>query len=110
MTILKEYGIENKKDRYNLSVAQGTNMSDMVGQRVEVKGYLLVQDVDPSTGELKKGLKVLTGDGDIVGTRSQSFINGFENYLLFMETDAIDSFEINEARSKAGRKYLTFKA
>ncbi len=110
MTILKEYGITDKKTRYNLSVAPGTNMSELVGQRVVVKGYLLVEDTDPTTGELKKALKVMTDDGQIIGTRSQSFINGFENFLLFMETDAIEEMEIAQARSKAGRQYLTFKA
>lgn len=110
MTILREYGIENKMDKYNLSEATGTNMSEMVGQRLEIKAYLLVEDTDRTTGEMKKALKVLTKDGDIVGTRSQSFIEGFEKFLTFMESNAIETFGIAQARSKAGRNYLTFVA
>lgn len=110
MKILREYGIENKMDKYNLSNATGTNMSELIGQRIEVKAYLLVEDVDRNTGELKKALKVLTPDGDIIGTRSQSFIEGFETFLTFMETDEIHSMGVEQARSKAGRNYLTFRA
>ena len=110
MKILKEYGISDKKERYNLSVAPGKNMFELAGQRIEVKGYLLVEEVDHSTGEVKKVLKVMTTDGEIVGTRSQSYINGFENFLTFMETDVCESMGIGQQRSKAGRNYLVFIA
>lgn len=111
MTILKEYGINNdKRMRYNLSEAQGTNLSEMVGQRIQVKAYILIEDTDPTTGEPRKSLKVLSDDGEIIGTRSQSFIAGFEKFLVCMESDECTEFEVAQARSHAGRNYLTFKA
>lgn len=108
--ILREHGIENKKDRYNLSKAPGSNLSDMVGQRVEVKAYLLYEDAANDTGELRKTLKIMTPDGEICGTRSKSFIEGFEEYLDFMEEEAIDSVGVEQKRSKNGRNYLVFVA
>ena len=111
MTILKEFGINgDKKLRYNLCKGSGQNMSDMVGQRLAVKAYILMEDADQQSGELVKSLKVLTEDDEIVGTRSQSFIAGFEDFLTCMESDECTEMEICQRRSKAGRNYITFKA
>lgn len=111
MQILREYGINgDKRLRYNLSETIGTNLSEMVGQRLTVKAYLLIEETDPQTNETRKGLKILTDDNEVVGTRSQSFINGFEKFLECMETDAIDELEVAQGRSRAGRNYLMFKA
>ena len=96
MEIIRQYGIEDKRDLYNLSEAPGLSMQKMVGQRVEVKGYLLTSDVDKKTGEIVKILKVMDRDGNICGTGSKPFIEGFEKFLLFMGTDEIDSFAIGE--------------
>lgn len=110
MKILREYGINgDKKLRYNLCEAAGANMSDMVGQKFGVKAYLLTEVIN-ADGEPVKALKVITDDGEIVGTRSASFISGFERFLECMESDQCDAMEIVQARSKAGRNYLTFKA
>lgn len=111
MKIITEYGIDgDKKLRYNLSEASGTNLSDMVGQRVQVKAYILFEDTDPSTGEPRKGLKILDDEGEYIGTRSQSFIAGFERFLECMEGDPVTEFEVAQGKSRAGRNYLTFKA
>ena len=111
MEILKEYGINgDKRMRYNLLEAPGTNLNEMIGQRLNIKAYLLVYDTNPETGEPRKSLKVITDDGEIIGTRSISFISGFERFLACMETDECTEFEVGQARSKAGRNYLTFRA
>lgn len=111
MQILKEYGINgDKRLRYNLTQAGGSSLADMIGQRIEVRAYILTEDTDPESGESKKTLKVVTDDGEILGTRSASFINGFENFLLCMESDECTEFEVGQAKSKAGRNYLVFKA
>lgn len=111
MTILKEFGINgDKRIRYNLVEAKGGKLSDMVGQRIQVKAYVLIEDIDRETGEARKGLNVLTEDGEVVGTNSQSFIAGFERFLECMESDECTEFEVCNARSRAGRTYLTFKA
>ena len=111
MQVLKEYGINgDKRARYNLMEATGGNLSDCVGQRIQIKAYILVEDVDVSTGETRKALKILTPEDEIIGTRSDSFIAGFERFLTCMESDECTEFEVVQQRSKQGRNYLTFKA
>lgn len=110
MEIIRQYGINDKRDLYNLSEAPGLSMQQMVGQRIEVKGYLLTSDTDKSTGEIRKVLKVMDTDGNICGTGSKPFIEGFEKFLLFMGTDKIDSFTVGQKTGKAGRTYLLFIA
>lgn len=111
MAILHEYGINSdKKMRYNMMESQtGTNLSDMIGQTIEVKAYIIAEATN-ADGEIVKSLKIMTKDGDICGTRSASFIGGVERYIEYMETDEIDTMTIAQATSKAGRKYLQFIA
>ena len=108
--ILNKYGIENKKDLYNMSIAPGINMKTLAGQRIEIQGYLLTEDADRTSGEMKKTLKVLDKDGKVIGTTSSAFIEGFEKYLEFMDTEVVESFEIGKKLSKTGRDYLVFIA
>ena len=111
MTIVREFGVNgDKRVRYNLIEAKGGRLSDMVGQRIPVKAYVLIEDEDKETGERRKSLNVLTEDGEIVGTNSRSFIEGFERFLTCMESDECTEFEVCHAKSRAGRTYLTFKA
>lgn len=111
MKILREYGINgDKKLRYNLTQPGGSSLADMIGQRVQVKAYILTEEDDPQTGDIKKTLKVITEDGDILGTRSASFIDGFEKFAVCMESDEITEFEVAQGRSKNGRNYLVFRA
>ena len=112
MNILREYGIgDNKKLRYNILNAQGGNtISAMIGQRVEVQAYILIEETGWNTGVVVKTFKVLTTDGEYLGTRSGSFINGWENYLDCMESNELTKFEVGQGTSKAGRHYATFVA
>lgn len=111
MTIIREWGINgDKRARYNLCESMGGNLSDMAGQRLKIKAYILMETPHPETGEMQRSLKFLTEDGECVGTRSQSFISGFERFLVCMESDACEEFEVERQRSKQGRQYITFKA
>lgn len=108
--ILCENGIVTKKDRYNMSEAPGKNLSEMIGQRLEIKAYLLFEDIDSETGESKKTLKVMTTEGEVCGTRSKSFIEGFEKYLSFVDDEPLTTFAVDQKRSKNNRNYLVFIA
>lgn len=110
MEIIKQYGITDKREKYNMLNAPGTSMSDLVGQKIQVEGYILMQDTNPKTGELVRTLKVKTKDGEYIGTRSDSFIEGMLLFLTMMETDELDTFEIGSKKSKAGRTYICFIA
>ena len=58
----------------------------------------------------KRALKVMDSDGNVCGTGSKTFIEGFEKFLMFMETDKIDAFTIGQKTGKSGRSYLLFIA
>lgn len=110
-TIIREWGINgDKRKRYNLCETAGANLSDMAGQRIKITAYIEIESPNPETGEMVRTLKCLTEDGECVGTRSKSFISGFERFLACMEEDACEEFEIVKVRSKQGRTYITFKA
>lgn len=109
--IIREWGINgDKRKRYNLCEGPGKNLSDMAGQRIEVAAYVEIETPDPSTGEIRRVLKFLTTDGECLGTRSNSFISGFERFLACMESDECTEFEVVKARSSQGRNYILFKA
>ena len=111
MKIVREYGVNgDKKLRYNMVEAAGMNLSEMVGQRFGVKAYLIVEAEDLATNEIRKSLKIVSEDGEIIGTNSQSFITSFERFLDCMESDECTEMEVVQMKSKAGRNYLRFKA
>lgn len=110
MAIIRQYGLDgDKRALYNLVHDTGANLSDMVGQRLAVAAYVIMETAD-SNGEITRSLKVKTADGEIVGTTSRCFIGGFEEFLDVMETDEIGEFEVGQKRSKAGRNYIYFIA
>lgn len=112
MTIVREYGINgNKKLRYNLLESRdGGSLNDCVGQKIQVKAYVLFSNTNAETAEITERLRLLTTDNEILGTSSPSFIQGLERYLDCMESDELTELEVSQGTSKAGHKYLTFKA
>ena len=113
MKILHEYGIgENKKLRYNMVEGAGPSLADYIGQRINVKCYVIFENPPKAEGEEPtKVIKILLDDDKtIVGTTSKSFINSFERYLECIESDECTEMEIQQMRSKSGRPYLIFRA
>ena len=110
MEIVMEYtnGI-SKRDRYNLMTGTGHNLQEYAGQRIGIKAFMLIATPD-SDGEIVRRLKVLTDDGEIVGTASRPFIEGFVAFVECMGADEATEMEIEQRTSKAGRRYLAFKA
>ena len=110
MTILMEYGLDtDKRMRYNVLTANGTNLSEMIGQRLHIKGFAILENTD-GNGEVTKRLKMVTDDDEIVGTGSKSFIEGFVQFVECLGAEEATEFEVDQRASKAGRKYLVFKA
>ena len=110
MKIVRESGINgDKRLRYNLTEGAGQSISEMIGQRLQIKAYVLIE-TENQDAETQRILKLLTEDGEIVGTSSGSFIAGFERFLDCMESDECTEMEIGQRTSKAGRKYLQFIA
>ena len=110
MKILRQYGINgDKRLLYNLTQTQDGRISEMVGQRIPVKAYLLYE-TENKDGEIIQVLKILTDENQIVSTGSAAFIRGVCDFLTCMETDELDEVEVIQKVSSAGRKYIAFKA
>lgn len=108
VTIIREYGVESKLDKYNLMVASGRNLNEFRGQTIEIRAYMIVEETT-NDGELVKSLKVISKEGEVIGTRSKTYISGFETYLDFMETDELARMKVVPKPTKAGRTCLTFE-
>lgn len=110
MRIIKQFGINgDKRTLYNMTQVQEGSIADHVGERVQIAAYVLYE-MEGRDGDEVVILKVLTRDGKILGTVSAAFIRGFCDFLDVMESDEIADFEIVQKTSKAGRKYIAFKA
>jgi len=110
MQIIKQFGINgDKRKLYNLTQNQDIRISEMRGQRVKVVAYVIYEQINQD-GEPAQVFKAITEDGQIAGTLSKAFIQGVLDFLTCMETDDLGEFEVVEKVSKAGRKYIAFKA
>ena len=67
MKIVREYGINgDKRLRYNLTDGAGQSISEMIGQRLQIKAYVVIE-TENQDAETQRILKLLTEDGEIVG-------------------------------------------
>ena len=110
MKIIRQYGINgDKRKLYNLTQNQDIRISDMRGQRVKITAYVIFEKPNQA-GEVVRIFRAITEDGQIAGTASGAFIQGLTDFLDCMESDALEEIEVAEKMSKAGRKYIVFKA
>ena len=110
MEIIRQYGINgDKKKLYNLTQVQDGSIAEMLGQRIEIKAYVLYGSTN-SNGEPIQIFRAETDEGKIIGTVSPAFIRGLLDYLDCMESDELTEFEVVSRTSKQGRKYIVFKA
>lgn len=110
MKVVRQYGINgDKRKLYNMTQLQEGSIADMIGQRIEIRAYVLYES-ENSSGDPVQILRVETDEGRIVGTASPSFIRGMCDFLDVMESDELTEFEVVSKTSKQGRKYIAFKA
>lgn len=110
-TMFREFGIDNPRDRYNMANSPaGGRLSDYVGQRLHVVAWLYVTSTNEETGETTRKLVVKTPEGEVIGTTSGAFIQGFMDFITLTESDDVGEFEVAQKVSKSGRKYCVFKA
>ena len=110
MEIIRQYGInDDKRKLYNLTQTQDLALTELVGQRIEIKSYVLYGTMN-SEGNPVQVLKLELDDGKIAATTSAAFIRGFCDFLDVMGSDEMTECEITQRLSKQGRKYIAFKA
>lgn len=81
-------------------------MSEATDSILEVSAWVMYEDEDFKTGEVKTILVVATVDGEMFGTVSQTFIREFEDIVKYFG-DNVGMIKVVGGKSKAGRNYIT---
>lgn len=106
MNIIKQTENIDRKTLYVMTCGRGTKrLSDCVGQKIDIDCYV-IYDRENQDGTIAHVLSIKTKDGDIVGTNSRSFVEGFENAVDVLGND-FTAFCVGQYRSKSGHNYLT---
>ena len=106
MKIVNQSANIDRKTLYVMTTGNGTKrLSDCVGQKIEIDCYV-IYDRENQDGTIAHVLSIKTKDGDIVGTNSRSFVEGFENAVDVLGSD-FTAFSVGQHRSKTGHNYLT---
>ena len=107
--ILSQYNFSDKREQYNLLNTPAGKMRDHIGERLEVKAWAFIERAS-SDGNLTKVFMIKTGDDELIGTSSKSFIDGVENFLAVFEPEELTELEVSKGVSRGGRDYLIFRA
>lgn len=108
MEVIKQYP-ENmdRKSAYRLMNSNAAKkMLDAEGSQLEIVAWVIYEDSDESTGEIKKVLSLITTDGEIFGTISPTFIREFEKMADYFGDD-LTEISVISGKSKSGRTYIT---
>ena len=108
MEVIKKYP-ENMDPRTQYKMMKSPEvkkMSDAVDSILEVKSWILYNDIDTKTGEEKEILAVETIDGEMFGTVSSTFKNEFADITNFFG-DAVGAIKVVGGKSKSGKNYIT---
>lgn len=92
---------------YNLTKSRkAQKMSDAAGQVISIAAWALYEDADKTTGEIRQVLSILTPEGDVLSTISETFKGDF---LDMYETfgDELKKVEVITGKSKSNRTYVT---
>lgn len=81
------------------------SIKNHVGERIDVAAWLLFEDADKKTGEVRSVLSVLTKENEVFSTISPTFQADFMDMAELFHNDF--EFEIISGKSKAGREFVT---
>ena len=96
----------SNQELYLLTMSpKADSVKNHVGERVEVSAWLLFEDVDRKSGEVRSILSVLNPDNEVFCSVSPTFQNDFMDMAELFHNDF--SFEIISGKSKAGREFVT---
>ncbi len=110
MEIIKTSKEMTAKEKYAMTKnADISKMSTIkAGTKVNVKSWLLYEDVNQKTGEVQQILSIDTGKG-VFATNSPTFVRDFFDMVdIFTDNgEDLDSFKMTGGTSKAGRAFIT---
>lgn len=86
--------------------AEVHKMVDAAGSELEVVKYVIFDDTDSKTGEVKEVLTIETEDGEMFGTISPTFIREFKDIVKFFDGE-VGNIKVITGTSKGGREFVT---
>lgn len=96
----------NNQELYLLTMSpKADSMKNHVGERIDVSAWVVFEDVDKKTGEVRNVLSVLTPDNEVFCSISPTFQSDFLDMAELFHSDF--TFEVISGESKAGRPFVT---
>lgn len=107
MKIIKSFPAElDDRSAYKLTRSQSVQkMQDAAGSTLTPSAWVLFEDEDSKTGELKNVL-VLQDNGELFGTISKTFITSFMDIVDHFGGN-VGSINVISGKAKSGRDYIT---
>lgn len=109
MKEIKSYNMNTTAEKYGAMRNASTSMQEVEdGQVLHVDAWMLYEDADRETGELKT-LLVIKSDGKQYTTISNTFIREFTEAWEFFEAagETVQNIAVLHGETKAGRAYVT---
>ena len=107
------------KESYNLTMNSETKkLSEQVGSRIEIAMYckfLDTKDEKQDDGSVvqkdEKIFSILTPDGEVLATNSETLMRDFDRIVALYEEcgEKLPAIEIIDGQSKKGRTFITCK-
>lgn len=112
MNITKKSGELTIMEQYQLTKPPKIQrIKDCAGQRFEVAKWCFYEDIDKKSGDTKEILSMMTPEGEVFATNSNTFKNDFNDILSLLESagmgGTVFSLEVITGTSKAGREFFT---
>ena len=98
---------ENLSDREVFRMTEEAGkFNDNKGRTFDMDAYVLYEDVDKKTGEMKTILTIRTDDGDVIGTNSATVIGTFKRMVDALGFPIANVQIIADTNRKSGREFL----
>lgn len=112
MNITMKSGELTIMEQYQLTMSPKIRrIKDCVGQRFEVAKWCVYEDIDKKSGDTREILSMMSPEGEVFATNSDTFKNDFKDILYLLESagmaETVFSLEVITGKSKAGRDFFT---
>lgn len=105
MNIIEASAGLNKRQIFSITQGSGVQkLKDNDGRQFDIVDYIIYEDADSKTGEMRELLAFVTDDGDIIGTNSPTVIRTFRALKEQFELPFTDIKIVSDV-SKNGRTF-----
>lgn len=96
----------SNQELYLLTMSPKTeSVKNHVGERIDVSAWVVFEDADKKSGEVRSVLSILNPEGEVFSTISPTFQSDFLDMADIFHNEF--SFEIISGKSRAGRDFVT---